>query len=278
MSGLRLTPDQFKRLPKDGAQFEALVFQLLEAMGYRILEKPAIGTEGGRDILVEQILKDAMVERREKVVIQCKHHAHSGKAVGDSHVGVWENVMKRYKARGYLLVTDARVTENLSRSFHAFSSDEANIPKWANFWDVDQLILYLNQHPTIRDSFFPPQALARTPLDQLAEEVRVWLTAIKYEVSEPTSIGKKTLDMVATLEQGTIKQEILVRCVGGEISLVNVEELNQSLSIKTSQGWLVSDRRVSNRAKKRAHELGSVQVFNLSSLLQQMIWGRISND
>ena len=105
MSGL--TPDQFKQLPKDGTQFEALVCQLLEAMGYRILEKPAIGTEGGRDVLVERILKDEMVERRERVVVQCKHHAHSGKAVGDSDVGVWVNAMNRYKARGYLLVTVA---------------------------------------------------------------------------------------------------------------------------------------------------------------------------
>ncbi len=33
-----LVPETFKRLPKDGARFEALVCQLLEAMGYRIIE------------------------------------------------------------------------------------------------------------------------------------------------------------------------------------------------------------------------------------------------
>ena len=267
-----LTPEQFKRLPKDGAQFEALVCQLLEAMGYRILEKPAIGNEGGRDILVERILKDEMVERSEKVVIQCKHHAHSGKAVGDRDVGVWINAMKRYKARGYLLVTDVRVTENLSQSFRAFSNDEAHTPSWASFWDVDELIRYLNRYTAVRDSFFPVPALPKTSLDQLAEEIRIWLTAIRYEVSEPRVSSKKTLDMVASFNQGTIKQEILVRCVGGEISRANVNELNQSLTIKTPQGWLISDRRVSVRAIKQAEDLGTIQVFNLSTLLRQMIW------
>src|SRR6266568_4526036 len=101
-----LIPQDFKQLQKDGARFEALVCQLLEAMGHRILEKPAVGPEGGRDVLVERTLKDAMGEKRERVVVQCKHHAHSGKAVGDSDVGVWRNAMTRYKARGYLLVTD----------------------------------------------------------------------------------------------------------------------------------------------------------------------------
>ena len=123
-----LTPDNFKRLPKDGAQFEALVCHLLEAMGFRILEKPAVGTEGGRDVLVERTLKDVMGEKKERVVVQCKHHAHSGKAIGDSDVGVWVNAMTRHRARGYLLVTDVRVTENLSRSFREYGNDDANFP------------------------------------------------------------------------------------------------------------------------------------------------------
>src|ERR1044072_4796321 len=121
-----LSSETFKTLPKDGARFEALVCHLLEAMGYRILERPAVGTEGGRDILIERSIKDFMTERNERVVVQCKHYAHSGKAVSDGDVGVWQNTMTRYKARGYLLVTDSRVTENLSRSFREYTNDEIN--------------------------------------------------------------------------------------------------------------------------------------------------------
>jgi HJR/Mrr/RecB family endonuclease len=57
-------------LPKDGEQFEALVAQLLEAMGCRILEPPARGADFGRDILVERTLSDAMCERTKRVLIQ----------------------------------------------------------------------------------------------------------------------------------------------------------------------------------------------------------------
>lgn len=61
-----VVPETFKRLPKDGARFEALVCHLLEAMGFRILERPAVGAEGGRDVLVERTISDEMASRSEK--------------------------------------------------------------------------------------------------------------------------------------------------------------------------------------------------------------------
>lgn len=267
-----LTPEDFKRLPKDGARFESLVCHLLEAMGFRILEKPSIGTEGGRDVLVERTLKDVIGERREKVIVQCKHYAHSGRAVGDKDVGVWENAMRRYRARGYLLVTDTRTTENLSRSFREFTDDESNYPNWAYSWDVDQLISHLNSYPIVRDSFLPKETVS-TPLQELAAEVRTWLLAIRYEVSAPQASSEHTIDMIATLNQGTINQQVFVRCIGGEIKSADVDKLSKNLDIQTPQGWLISDRRVSGRARGRASKIGTIGVYNLSNLLQEKIWG-----
>jgi hypothetical protein len=150
-----LTPEDFKRLPKDGVRFEEMTRMLLEEMGYRILEKPASGTDAGSDVLVERVLKDEMIERHERVVVQCKHYAHSGNAVGDSSVGNWQNAMTRFKAKGYLLVTSTSVTVNLRRAFDQFT-EEASYSKWASFWNVEKLIEHLNKHPRVREHFFPP--------------------------------------------------------------------------------------------------------------------------
>jgi WD40 repeat protein len=274
MGTVGLKPEDFKKLPKDGARFESLIRQLLEAMGYRILEKPAVGVEGGRDVLVERAIKDVMSERREKVVVQCKHYAHSGKAIGDNDVGVWVNAMQRYKANGYLLVTDTRPTENLSKSFREYTNNEANSPNWAAFWDVDELISHLNKYPSVRDAFFPPEELPVTPLQNLADEVLTWLRAIRYKVSEPQQHADNMIDLLATLDEGTIKQRVLVRCVGGEIKQAHVDDLDGTLDRETPQGWLISDKRVSSSARKRASEKGGCKVFNLSEFLQQMIWGK----
>jgi hypothetical protein len=223
-------------------------------------------------VLIERTLKDAMGQRSEKVVVQCKHYAHSGKAIGDKDVGVWENAMKRHKARGYLLVTDTRVTENLSRSFREFTDDDANTPRWAGFWDVDDLISHLNKHAEIRNTFLPADAVI-SPIADLVNEVRTWLQSIRYDVSAPQEQDLRTFDMVATLEQGTIKQRILIRCIGGEVSVSDVQQLRTKLNRTVPQGWLISDRRISADARQRVRTDETLRVFSLSELLKTMIWG-----
>ncbi len=110
------------------------------------------------------------------------------------------------------------------------------------------------------------------PLLTLADEVRTWLQAIRYEVSEPQKRNDRAMDMIATLEQGALRQRVLVRCIGGEILPADVDELDTALDRKTPQGWLISDRRVSDQARERAAEDEAFRVFNLSDFLRQMVW------
>jgi len=111
------------------------------------------------------------------------------------------------------------------------------------------------------------------PLIELAEEVRILLRAIRYEVSDLQKRDDRTVDMVATLELGTVKQRVLVRCIGGEITFIDVDSLDKALDRKTPQGWLISDKRVSDGARRRAAGDAAFRVFNLSDFLQQMVWG-----
>jgi hypothetical protein len=113
----------------------------------------------------------------------------------------------------------------------------------------------------------------RNPLIELAEEVRIWLQAIRYEVSDLQKCDDRTVDMIATLEQGAVKQRVLVRCIGGEITATDVDLLDKALDRKTPQGWLISDTRVSEGARKRTAGDDACRVFNLSDFLQQMVWG-----
>jgi hypothetical protein len=111
------------------------------------------------------------------------------------------------------------------------------------------------------------------PLIELAEEVRILLRAIRYEVSDLQKRDDRTVDMVATLELGTVKQRVLVCCIGGEITSIDVDSLDKALDRKTPQGWLISDKRVSDGARRRADGDDAFRVFNLSEFLQQMVWG-----
>jgi hypothetical protein len=111
------------------------------------------------------------------------------------------------------------------------------------------------------------------PVRELAEEVRVWLRAVRYETSDIKRQGDRAADMVATVDLGTVKQRVLVRCVGGEITVDDIEQVDQLVDLKTPQGWLISDKRVSKAARSRAASDDTLQVFTLSDFLRQKVWG-----
>jgi len=116
-----------------------------------------------------------------------------------------------------------------------------------------------------------------SPLTDLADEIRTWLQAIRYEVSGIQQQDSRTFDMVATLKQGTLKQRVLVRCISGEITTTDVESLDKVLDRKIPQGWLICDKRVSNEVRKSVSSDDAFRVFNLSEFLQQMVWGPYFN-
>jgi len=115
------------------------------------------------------------------------------------------------------------------------------------------------------------------PLANLTSEVRSWLLAIGYEVSDLKRLDDRVAEIKATLDQGTVKQRILVRCIGGEIDPADVDSIDSVLDRKTPQGWLISDTRVSETARSRAAKDDAFQVYSLSEFLQQRVWGPYFN-
>jgi HEAT repeat protein len=267
-----LTPEDFKRLPRDGERFETLVSQLLKAMGCRIIEKPAIGTEGGRDVLVDRILSDPIIgERSERVVVQCKHYAHSGRPVRDSNVGVWQNAMTRHKAQGYLLVTSTRVTENLSWSFREFT--EENRPhKWAMFWDIDELIQHLNQHPDVRDTFFP---LPPRPLfpQSVAEEVAGFLEARGYKILSGTFSGNYVEFRAQRTAEGTDVDRWYL-CLQRRISSGDVEKLQGRIDdTPGTTGWIVTSNIIDSGFRQRleADPTITISAYSVAEFYCEML-------
>jgi Holliday junction resolvase-like predicted endonuclease len=113
---------------ESGEQFELLCEDLLQAMGFSIVQQPARGQEGGKDLIISEMVKDKMgfTEER-KTLVQCKHKAQSGKAVGFSEVANYRDVMDQYQVQRYLLITSTLPTEDLRTKFEATSKKGASV-------------------------------------------------------------------------------------------------------------------------------------------------------
>ena len=75
----------FKELPKDGNAFEMLVRELLKRRGLEVYWTGK-GPDGGKDLVCIERVKGNFKSFEKRWIVQCKHNAHSGKAVSDSDV------------------------------------------------------------------------------------------------------------------------------------------------------------------------------------------------
>ena len=106
----------------------------------------------------------------------------------------------------------------------------------------------------------------------MALEVSTWLRAINFEVTDPILVTGNKAEMDASLNQGPIRQRILIYCVEGEIEPSYIEEIDKSLDRNRPEGWIISEQRVSSISRKKTENFDYIKVFNLSDFLSKMIW------
>lgn len=89
----------FKEIPQaNTASGEQDTFELFardfisEILGFRIISQPNRGADGGKDILAEETQAGMLSDTKITWLISCKHFAHSGQAVSESHE---QNILDR---------------------------------------------------------------------------------------------------------------------------------------------------------------------------------------
>jgi WD40 repeat protein len=138
---------------------------------------------------------------------------------------------------------------------------------------IEFLAKLTEQVKKIKKKAAPGAAIQVSAPGKLAEEVKAWLQALGYEVSLPTRLDDRIMEMSAVLEKGTVSQRVLIRCIGDEIKLADVEALDEVLTRKVPQGWLITDTRIANSAKqKAAADDEAYRLFTLSQFLGQVVW------
>ena len=98
----------FKEIPVanggDGTQdtFELFARDFLSYLGYRIIEDPARGADGKKDLIVEEVLTGVAAEQTIRWLVSCKHYAHTGKSVPDSdEINILER-LKQHSCDGFM--------------------------------------------------------------------------------------------------------------------------------------------------------------------------------
>ena len=115
------------------------------------------GPDGGRDLLCIEKYKSEFKSTNKRWLVQCKHNAHSGKAVGKNDLSGIRNDCDANKATGYILVCSTYPSSTVVNELEAIEK-ESNITTC--FWDYATIerILMRPSNWSLINTFFPNSA------------------------------------------------------------------------------------------------------------------------
>lgn len=142
----------FTELKKDGNDFEILIRELLLSLQIPV-RWSGKGIDAGEDLVAEIDVGSVFGNKKEKWLIQCKHHAHSGKAVGVGEVDLDSILQHGYS--GFLLVTSTYPSSGLVKRLSDFGNNHPNIT--LNYWDSSILerLLLTPKEWALAQRYFP---------------------------------------------------------------------------------------------------------------------------
>jgi len=145
-------------------------------MGFTIEAKVARGPDLGKDIIATKAVPDdAGFLDTHRYLIECKHYAKSGRSVREPDVGSPIARMGTYDCDRYILITTTVPAEKTRVQLASITN---TVPQYkATVWHEGDLARFLDQHPDVRERYFPTEP---TPAGSLAETVEGLLTAMGF--------------------------------------------------------------------------------------------------
>jgi len=252
-------------------EFELLCEDLLQAMGFSIDAKVSRGPDLGKDIIATQTTIDqAGFSEAHRYLIECKHHAKSGRSVREKDIGSPIARMGTHDCDRYLLITSTVPSEQVRKQLVSVSNTVPNYK--ATTWSKGDLGRLLDGHPDVRERYFPSKVvLASTPAGSLAETVEWLLTVMGFTCQE----RQATADRVRLIcsRKGTFTRSVVVVCKEGTVERDDVETLIAEVqSQDLGGGVLVTHTRVSPAAREQATGTeGTVRAFTLDEFYRELI-------
>ena len=147
----------FKELKKDGNDFELLVRELLNNRGLEVYWSGK-GADGGKDLLCIETHNSNFKNTSQRWLIQCKHNAHSGGAVG---IGDLDNIVDscaEHDTSAYLLVCSTYPSSGVVKRMEEIQNNKKITTQFWDYRTLEKEILKPHNWG-IANMFFPNSML-----------------------------------------------------------------------------------------------------------------------
>lgn len=142
----------FKEISDDHA-FENFCMHLLEGMGLTIPVQPALGPDGGRDVICEE--PSRFGSRGYRWLVSCKHYAHSGRSVGVNNDAAIANKLIEHGCNGFMFFFSTSFTESFRASVDSVCSQIKSQYKIFNCYEIERILLSSPMYYPLIRQYFP---------------------------------------------------------------------------------------------------------------------------
>ncbi len=101
---------------KEQDTFELFSRDFLEVIGFKIIQHPYRGADGGKDMIVSETRTGNVGETTIKYLVSCKHYAHSNDSIGDKIENNILDRVQKHKCDGFIAVYSTIAAPTVSDS------------------------------------------------------------------------------------------------------------------------------------------------------------------
>jgi len=182
----------FREIPEAGKatglqdSFEMFAREVFDLLGFRVVQGPSRGADGGKDLIVEGTRLGIIESTKVKWLVSCKHFAFSGASVAPDHE---KNVTERVNAAGcdgFLGFYSTLPSSGLSEMLHRQAAVQVK------FFDREEIERHLLASPKGRaliQRYFPISAkkLEHTPAKLFEDPVPILCDYCGKNLLDPPS-------------------------------------------------------------------------------------------
>jgi len=139
--------------------FEFFARDFLQAIGLKIVEGPGRGADGGRDLLVKEIVTGRITSSDKLWLLSAKHRAHSNKSVSDVDEKDPIGRVRKFKAQGFMAFYSTIPSSGLDNTLSRIKSEiEVYV------WDAGRIENALISDPRLKNVFrqYLPESYKKT--------------------------------------------------------------------------------------------------------------------
>ncbi|ENR2169982.1 restriction endonuclease [Vibrio vulnificus] len=135
--------------------FEYFAEEFFKLLGFEIVSSPGRGADGGKDLIIREIISSHIISIRKQWLVSCKHSAHSNRAISKKDEVEIVDRLKRHNCQGFIGFYSVGPTQDLVDYFEALTINDSIQCTFFQYSRIESKLLQTQDGVILAKRYFP---------------------------------------------------------------------------------------------------------------------------